>query len=72
MAAIAQRMVDGEQCDIVGELTVTDANAPCLDLFKRCGFEQDHGRWIRRAAATIAERPHVAVLWGKDSHAKSS
>jgi FkbH-like protein len=72
VAVIAQRIVDNEQGDIAGELTVTDANAPCRDLFKRCGFEEDHGRWMRREAATIAKPSHVTVSWVKDGHAKSS
>ena len=62
VAEIARRIVGGGRCDVSGRLIATDANAPCRDLFQRCGFEKDDGHWTRRGGVPIKGPSHVALL----------
>ena len=62
VAGIARRILRGEQHELIGQLIATDANTPCRDFFKRCGFENDAGRWIKRTGVVMEEPRHVAVV----------
>jgi FkbH-like protein len=63
VAALAQRILGDERGELNGQLAATDANAPCRDLFQRCGFESDNGRWIKRSGANLEQPRHVTVVW---------
>lgn len=66
LAVLSELMRRGQASglrSIAGSITATDANAPCRDLFRRCGFgEETGGRWtseIRRYEDLVPA--HVTV-----------
>ena len=61
VAEIARRIFRGRCHDLIGRLTATDANGPCLDLFSRCGFASDGEGWIMPSGGAVETPRHVAV-----------
>ena len=62
IAYLIQQLGSSGYVSVSGAIKETESNLLCRDLYKRCGFEDSDGSWVRPTIPGLEIPPHVEMV----------